>query len=205
MVERVSSALTRLVEQQGMDPLVFGKLFTFYCVISLLSINPTTLSIVFKDPLNMPFEMVRIPLPFMSDPEKEAPEWLLEANNEIQNAAGFIVISAEYNCGVPPALANMLDHFSPDSFRHRPCGIVTYSMGPRGGIRAQVVLRPMLSELKMISTPYAVHLAEVHDAISEDGTIVTERIHNEFVRLVKEVEWYADAMRKQRECVAPPE
>ncbi len=63
----------------------------------------------------------------MKDPDSEAPEWLVEWNDKIKNADGFIVVSAEYNSGIPPPLSNMLDHFPPDSFRHRPCGIISYS------------------------------------------------------------------------------
>ncbi len=81
------------------------------------------------DPAELPLELVKAPLHFIKDPEKEAPEWLLEWNKKIQSADGFIMVSAEYNCGIPPALSNMLDHFPPASFRHRPCGIITYSLG----------------------------------------------------------------------------
>ena len=77
----------------------------------------------------MPFELLRQPIHFMKDPENEAPAWLKEAHEEVKTASGFIILSAEYNCGVPPALSNMLDHFPPPSFRHRPAAIITYSMG----------------------------------------------------------------------------
>lgn len=65
----------------------------------------------------------------MKDPANEAPEWMLDINKKIQEADGVIFVSSEYNCGIPPALSNMLDHFPPASYRHRPCGIVTYSLG----------------------------------------------------------------------------
>ena len=58
-----------------------------------------------------------------------APAWLLEANQQIEQADGFVIVSSEYNCSLPPALSNMMDHFPPASYRHRPCSIVTYSMG----------------------------------------------------------------------------
>jgi NAD(P)H-dependent FMN reductase len=64
----------------------------------------------------------------MPDPSK-APGWMRETDATIQAAAGFIVLSAEYNCNIPPALANMMAHFSPTSYRHRPCGLLSYSMG----------------------------------------------------------------------------
>ncbi|KAF0305116.1 hypothetical protein FJT64_023219 [Amphibalanus amphitrite] len=80
------------------------------------------------DPLKMPFELLRQPLHFMPD-QSAAPQWLRDANAEIAAADGFVVVTPEYNCSLPPALVNMLDHFPPASFRHRPVGIACYSLG----------------------------------------------------------------------------
>lgn len=77
-------------------------------------------------------------------------------------------------------------------------------LGPRGGVRAQVVLRPLLSELGMVSTPYAVSVADVHKTIEEDGKFASDRVCNHLTRLVKEVGWYADALKKQGERNPPP-
>ena len=76
----------------------------------------------------MDFQVLRQPLHFMKD-RSIAPSWLIEANEEIAAADGFVVVLSEYNCGIPAALSNMMDHFPPSSYRHRPCSIVTYSMG----------------------------------------------------------------------------
>ena len=43
------------------------------------------------------------------------------------------IVTPEYNCSLPPALTNLLDHFPPASFRHKPATIAAYSMGPFGG------------------------------------------------------------------------
>lgn len=48
------------------------------------------------------------------------------ANRE---SSGLVLVSAEYNATAPPALTNLLDHFPPASYRHKPCSIVTYSLG----------------------------------------------------------------------------
>lgn len=80
------------------------------------------------DPVEMDFPLLRMPLHFMKD-RSAAPQWLVDANEEIKEADAFVVVTAEYNCGLPPALSNMMDHFPPSSYRHRPCSIVTYSMG----------------------------------------------------------------------------
>ena len=75
----------------------------------------------------MPFEIVKQPIHFYPNPS-DAPEWLREANDKIQNADGYLVISAEYNCTMPPALTNMMDHFPPWSYAYRPAAIAAYSV-----------------------------------------------------------------------------
>jgi len=179
MVERVGTAVKNIVSELGMEPIVI-------------------------DPAEHPFEVVKSPIHFMKDPEKEAPEWLLEMNTKIQNADGFIVVSAEYNCGIPPALANVMDHFPPASYRHRPCGIVTYSPGSFGGCRVPLILRPFISELGMVSTPTGVSIPNVHQAIEADGK-PDERIGKNLTKLVKEVGWYADALKTHKGTISPPQ
>ena len=76
----------------------------------------------------MDFPVLRMPLHFIRD-KSSAPLWLVEANREIEEADGFVIVSSEYNCSIPPALSNMMDHFPPASYFHRPCSVVTYAMG----------------------------------------------------------------------------
>jgi len=177
--ERVGKFVKNVVENNGMNAVVF-------------------------DPAEMPFELVKTPLHFMANPEKDAPCWLLEANTAIKNADGYIMVSSEYNCGIPPALSNMLDHFSPASFRHRPCGIVTYSLGAFGGVRASTLIRPFASELGMITVPTYVPIPAVSTNFDEEGNCQTERISNNIDKLVKEVGWYANALGNHKKSTAPP-
>ena len=61
---------------------------------------------------------------------------VLEALATTYRAAdGFVVVSGEYNHGIPPALKNLLDHFLEEYF-FRPSAIVCYSAGAFGGVRA---------------------------------------------------------------------
>lgn len=47
--------------------------------------------------MEMDFPLLREPLHFMKD-KSEAPKWMLDAEMEIQNADGFVVVLSEYNC-----------------------------------------------------------------------------------------------------------
>ena len=80
------------------------------------------------DPLLMNFELVREPIHFLPDPSL-APDWMKHAHEQLKAADGFIITSTEYNCSIPPALTNMMAHFPPISYSHRPCGLIGYSIG----------------------------------------------------------------------------
>ncbi len=72
--------------------------------------------------------MLKQPYHFMQD-KSAAPEWMTKLLPKITDAAGFVIVSAEYNATVPPALTNIMDYFPPASYRHKPASIVSYSMG----------------------------------------------------------------------------
>lgn len=63
---------------------------------------------------------VTYPLPFLDKMYKEfaqgeAPENMEKIAQILNKADGFLVVSAEYNHSIPPALKNMLDHFQKES------------------------------------------------------------------------------------------
>jgi len=82
----------------------------------------------FTDPLEMPAPMLAKPLHHYRD-RSEAPDWLREADRKLSEADAVVVVSAEYNHSIPPALSSLLGHFPSSSFSYKPSGIVCYSMG----------------------------------------------------------------------------
>ena len=77
---------------------------------------------------------------YKEHPAGEAPEPLERLARLYRSVDGFLIVSAEYNHGIPPALKNLLDHFLEEYF-WRPSGIVCYSAGPFGGVRAAMQLQ----------------------------------------------------------------
>lgn len=53
---------------------------------------------------------------------------LQDISEQIDKADAFLIITPEYNHSVPPALTNLLDHFSPAQYHFKPSGIVSYSL-----------------------------------------------------------------------------
>src|SRR5437870_10174657 len=85
-------------------------------------------------------------------PPGTAPGDLERLATIIKAADAYVVVSAEYNHSVPPALSNLLDHFLEEYF-FKPSAIVCYSAGGYGGVRAAMQLRAMLAEMGMSSIP----------------------------------------------------
>ena len=134
---------------------------------------------------------------YKEHPAGEAPEQLERLAGLYRSVDGFLVVSAEYNHGIPPALKNLLDHFLEEYF-WRPSGIVCYSAGSFGGVRAAMQLRMTLAELGMPSVPSILPIPRIAEAISEDGVPaqpITERSMNRFL---DEFLWYAEALAAQR-------
>ena len=127
----------------------------------------------------------------------DAPE-VLERLAQIYRASdGFVVVSGEYNHGIPPALKNLLDHFLEEYF-HRPSGIVCYSAGRFGGVRAAMQLRMTLAELGTPSIPTIFAVPKVQDAFAEDGMPTDPASERHVKGFLDEFEWYANALKSAR-------
>ncbi len=136
--------------------------------------------------------------------EMVEPEEKFVALHTILDAAdGFIMITAEYNHSVPPALKNLLDHFRKEYF-HKPTGIISYSAGPFGGIRAAEHLRQICAELKTIAIPRSLPISRSHESIHEDGTSVNGDYERRSIPFFDEFEWYAEALKNQRNVKGLP-
>jgi len=110
---------------------------------------------------------------------------------------GFVIVSGEYNHGIPPALKNLLDHFLEEYF-WRPSAIVCYSAGMFGGVRAAVALRTTLAELGMPAIPSECPIPRIATALDEDGKPQNEHVPRTLNRFLDEFEWYARALQRQR-------
>jgi NAD(P)H-dependent FMN reductase len=132
----------------------------------------------------------------------EAPEPLERLAGLYRSVDGFLVISAEYNHGIPPALKNLLDHFLEEYF-WRPSGIVCYSAGSFGGVRAAMQLRMTLAELGMPSIPSVLPIPRIAETITDDGTAVQPIIERSMNRFLDEFLWYASALAEARKDGTP--
>src|SRR3954465_1556158 len=118
---------------------------------------------------------------YKEHPAGEAPDHLERLAALYRSVDGFLVVSGEYNHGIPPALKNLLDHFLEEYF-FRPSGIVCYSAGGFGGVRAAMQLRAMLCELGMPSVPSLFPIPRIGEAFDADGVPLDPKTDQRFVR-----------------------
>ena len=135
-------------------------------------------------------------------PVGAAPEPLERLASLYRAADAFVVVTAEYNHSIPPALSNLLDHFLEEYF-WRPSAIVCYSAGQFGGVRAAMQLRAMLCELGMPSIPSLFPMPRIQDVLDEHSTATNGSLETRFARFATELEWYADALHAARTAGVP--
>jgi NAD(P)H-dependent FMN reductase len=130
-------------------------------------------------------------------PQGQAPAVLEELATVIRGADGFVIVAGEYNHGVQPGLANLLDHFLEEWF-WRPSAIACYSAGAFGGVRAAMALRATLCELGMPSVPSLFPVPKIGQAFDDDGTPTDDAWPRRAKRFLDEFTWYAEALKAAR-------
>jgi len=158
------------------------------------------IKVYFADPMhyNFPF----LDKMYKEFPEGKAPENMEELAQKFRESDGFLMVSGEYNHGVPPAMKNLIDHFQTEYF-FKPSAIASYSAGRYGGVRAAVQLRSILGELGMPAISSALAFPKVQHAFSDDGKPQQDYIEGSTNRFLDEFEWYMKALKKQREEGTP--
>lgn len=107
---------------------------------------------------------------FFYGKEPALPAGAAQMRDTIKDADCLLVVTPEYNHAAPPALLGMLDNFGGSNFGYKPLGIVTYSAGPWGGMRAAMALRPIIAELGAMSASRIAGFPNAGEMFHEDGT-----------------------------------
>jgi NAD(P)H-dependent FMN reductase len=126
-----------------------------------------------------------------------APEVIEKVAQIFIKADGYIIVTGEYNHNIPPALANILDHYY-NIYRHKPSAIVSYSSGSFGGIRSVSHMRDMLSEL---GTSFPI--SAVEDSFDENGNAIDKAYEKRIGKFMNEFEWYINAFKEARKKGLP--
>lgn len=154
--------------------------------------------VVLIDPMNISIETLT--KRYLDYDKGTAPSSLEKMHQELDSSDAFVIVSAEYNHFMPPALVNVLNHFHSE-YQRKPSAITTYSVSPFGGVRVSSPLRAFLTQLGMPPIPAMIHAPFVNKNFNEDGERVSadkvER-NKEFIKFSEELEWYANALKVAR-------
>lgn len=137
----------------------------------------------------------------------EAPAELERVAKLIDEADAIVVVSGEYNHTIPPALTNMMDHFGSSKYAYKPSGIITYSSGPWGGMRAAIALRPFLSELGCLPVSYICAFANPVADIDGNGVPLVgkeEYCDKKIIPLLTQLTWFAEACSNMKKLKGIP-
>jgi NAD(P)H-dependent FMN reductase len=136
----------------------------------------------------------------------EAPANMEALAGKLRGADGFVFVAGEYNWNVQPGLKNLTDHFLEEWF-WRPAAILSYSTGRLSGARANLAWHGILSEMGMAVVSTTVTVPQVSRAFDEagvptgDGGAAAVRA---FPRFAADLEWWAEAVKRQRAERPPP-
>lgn len=106
------------------------------------------------------------------DTDQDRPAPVQALKDRIREADGVILVTPEYNHGVPGVLKNALDWVSRPSYRspmaHKPCGLMGAAPGGSGTMRAQQHLKVILLGMAAQVFPHpGVAVSRARDKIRE--------------------------------------
>ncbi len=157
-------------------------------------------SVTFVDPLE--YDLPLLDKMYKEYPEGQAPEALEKLAGIYREADAFVFVCGEYNQSVPPALSNLIAYFMNEYF-WKPAGIVSYSAGPFGGVRAAIHLRVILGEVGLVTLPSVFPVSGVQDSFDETGKALEKSYDRRIQKFLQELEWYGSALGRERKNGVP--
>ena len=127
-------------------------------------------------------EALRLPL---YDADLPVPEAVLALRDTLRDAQGLVLVSPEYNAGVPPHLKNAVDWLStltPNPLKGLPVLLASASPGAFGGSRGLLAWRATLANLGALAAPGAITVPLAGQSLGPDGAPVEARARTEIQR-----------------------
>lgn len=124
------------------------------------------------------FDLEGIP-PFNQDDEKNAPPKVSELKQKIRNADAILLVTPEYNYGMPGVLKNAIDAasrpYGDNAWSGKPVAIMSAALSMGGGVRAQYQLRQCFVFLNMDAVVQPeVAIANAPERFDKEGNLTDE-------------------------------
>ncbi|MEU7764864.1 NAD(P)H-dependent oxidoreductase [Nocardia sp. NPDC049190] len=111
-------------------------------------------------------------------------------------ADAFVAVTSEYNHGYPASLKTAFDT-AKHEWRAKPIGFVSYG-GLSGGLRAVEQLRQVVAEIHMVSVRETVSFHQAKKRFDAAGETSDGAAIDAAARLIRQLAWWARAMRAAR-------
>lgn len=120
----------------------------------------------------------------------------------VSESDGYVAVTPEYNHSFSGTIKNAIDVFL-EEYNFKCFGIVTYSAGGTGGIRAAEALRGVTAELGAPAIPTSVAVSKVGSAFDDEGNLLEEAYTKRLAKFLDELEWFVDALASKRQQGTP--
>jgi NAD(P)H-dependent FMN reductase len=147
-------------------------------------------------------DLAKVNLPLLDEP---APPMMVqytkdhtkEWSKQIDEADGFIFITAEYNHSIPAALKNALDFLFVE-WNFKPASFVSYG-SLAGGARSVEHLRAVCGELRMYDLREQLMMPDYYNNLDEEGLHKFEDSHVEQLqKILAQTAFWADKLKAVR-------
>lgn len=120
-------------------------------------------------------------------------------NRTIAGADAYIVVTPEYNHGIPGVLKNALDSvFASFAFRNKPAMFVGYSAGLTAGARAVEQLALVAIEAELVPLRNSVLIGQVGTAFDGRGEPTNSAADTAMSIALEDLSWWARLLRHAR-------
>lgn len=123
----------------------------------------------------------------------EAERWREKASR----AAGYIIVSPEYNHSFPGELKILLDA-AYEHYEKKPVLLAGVSGGGFGGVRVVEALIPVVLELGMVPTSNALYFPRVKEAFTSDGQPTDSKTEDRVTESFTDFLWFVNALLRAR-------
>jgi NAD(P)H-dependent FMN reductase len=117
-------------------------------------------------------------------------------SEHVQRADAFAFVTPEYNHGPAPALVNALA-FLHAEWAYKPAGLVSYG-GVSAGTRGAEMTKQIITTLKMVTPPEAVHIPFVANFIVDGALVANAEMAAGATALLDELRSSSDALASLR-------
>lgn len=128
--------------------------------------------------------------------QKEPLPQTKEFAEKIKTSHGILIVTPEYNGGIPASLKNVIDLLY-DEWHHKPIAISTVSAGMFGGSQVLVALQFTLWKMMAWTIPATFPVSQVQEKFDELGNATNKAETDKYAAVfIKELLWCMNANEK---------